>query len=458
MKRHGSCRARGTAPLRMDGSPVESGAGSLNLDSGRTVMKLGRYLSHLCALGACVLVAAGAWAGELVVDDAVVSESAFRLEDPVGPVEQGRLWFDDLAHRTVLSSYNENDIRLESEANVDTFLNLDGDTSLSPHSFRWYRGRGDDPPLLAAELQADGDMTIAGGLTENSGLDLAESFLRGEELRAGDVVRVSPRDPDTVLRAAGAGNGAVIGVVSSRPGVVLGGAPFTVEALRESWGEDVVASYHAQRATLRSRALEARPRLAARLRAVGGPGLGVVRGTDGEVPSGEPGLDDRAGQELRSELERATLEAFFEERFVPVALAGRVPVRVDASYGAIRPGDPLAASPEPGVAMKARRAGPVLGTALEGREQGEGLLMMLVHRGWQGGAGARLGATLPSHPTTSRPATRAALEEKDAEIAALRRRVGRLERLVGALLERQNDAGEARRAELTEIPADPETR
>jgi hypothetical protein len=48
-----------------------------------------------------------------------------------------------------------------------------------------------------------------------------------------------------------------------------------------------------------------------------------------------------------------------------VALVGRVPVKVTVSAGTIRPGDPLTSSAQPGVAMKATRAGRIIGRALE---------------------------------------------------------------------------------------------
>ncbi len=56
---------------------------------------------------------------------------------------------------------------------------------------------------------------------------------------------------------------------------------------------------------------------------------------------------------------------------VNLALAGRVPVRVSLVNGAIKPGDYLTTSDIPGVAMKATRAGPVIGRAL-GSFSGDG--------------------------------------------------------------------------------------
>jgi hypothetical protein len=51
--------------------------------------------------------------------------------------------------------------------------------------------------------------------------------------------------------------------------------------------------------------------------------------------------------------------------YVPVALAGRVPVNVSTANGPIQVGDYLTSSDMPGVAVKAISTGPVIGTAME---------------------------------------------------------------------------------------------
>lgn len=66
----------------------------------------------------------------------------------------------------------------------------------------------------------------------------------------------------------------------------------------------------------------------------------------------------------------------------PVALSGRVYVRVDAAQGAIEPGDLLTTSATPGHAMKAtdaaRAQGAVIGKAMTGLKDGKGLVLVLV--------------------------------------------------------------------------------
>ncbi len=65
-----------------------------------------------------------------------------------------------------------------------------------------------------------------------------------------------------------------------------------------------------------------------------------------------------------------------------VALTGRVYVRADATDGAIRPGDLLTTSSNPGHAMKvadhARSQGAILGKAMSGLKEGQGLVLVLV--------------------------------------------------------------------------------
>lgn len=66
-----------------------------------------------------------------------------------------------------------------------------------------------------------------------------------------------------------------------------------------------------------------------------------------------------------------------EARYVPVALVGRVPVKVSTENGQIYPGDYLTGSSVPGVAMKAVKGGAVIGQAMEGYG-GEGIGKIIV--------------------------------------------------------------------------------
>ncbi|MBI5654184.1 hypothetical protein HZC53_00805 [Candidatus Uhrbacteria bacterium] len=60
-----------------------------------------------------------------------------------------------------------------------------------------------------------------------------------------------------------------------------------------------------------------------------------------------------------------TLSAAQREGMKPVALAGRVPVKITTENGPIKVGDPLAAASVPGYAMKASRAGSIVGRSMQ---------------------------------------------------------------------------------------------
>ncbi|MDP2630461.1 MAG: hypothetical protein Q8P56_03575, partial [Candidatus Uhrbacteria bacterium] len=66
----------------------------------------------------------------------------------------------------------------------------------------------------------------------------------------------------------------------------------------------------------------------------------------------------------------------------PIALAGRVPVKVSLENGAIKPGDFLTTSHAPGVAMKATEGGATIGIALESYGGGaENLILVFINVG-----------------------------------------------------------------------------
>jgi hypothetical protein len=71
-----------------------------------------------------------------------------------------------------------------------------------------------------------------------------------------------------------------------------------------------------------------------------------------------------------------------EEQGQPLALAGRVPTKVDASYGEVKTGDLLTTSATPGHAMvvkdKTQAIGAIIGKALESLKEGQAKIMVLV--------------------------------------------------------------------------------
>ena len=73
---------------------------------------------------------------------------------------------------------------------------------------------------------------------------------------------------------------------------------------------------------------------------------------------------------------------------VMVAMSGRVPVKVTAENGAIEPGDLLTSSSIPGVAMKAIKAGQIIGQAMDGfNGEGVGSVLMFIKTDNANGSG-----------------------------------------------------------------------
>lgn len=73
----------------------------------------------------------------------------------------------------------------------------------------------------------------------------------------------------------------------------------------------------------------------------------------------------------------------FPSAGVPIAMVGRVPVKVTAENGSIKIGDLLVTSSKPGYAMRAgpepwKQTGAIIGKALEPLESGEGSITVFV--------------------------------------------------------------------------------
>jgi hypothetical protein len=91
------------------------------------------------------------------------------------------------------------------------------------------------------------------------------------------------------------------------------------------------------------------------------------------------------------------LSAKEKEGMVPVALAGRVPAKFSSENGLVEPGDPLTTASTTGYAMKATKAGFIIGRAAEGFSLPEGAststvvtgtVMTLIQPGYYFGSGA----------------------------------------------------------------------
>jgi len=115
------------------------------------------------------------------------------------------------------------------------------------------------------------------------------------------------------------------------------------------------------------------------------PGTVMVIGDGGTLEPCKTGYDRRAAGIVSGagSLKPAMVLDYGhnEGPWVPIAVAGKVYVKADASYGPIHPGDLLAGSDTPGHAMAAdpsQAFGAVVGKALEALEDGRGLIRALV--------------------------------------------------------------------------------
>ncbi len=150
---------------------------------------------------------------------------------------------------------------------------------------------------------------------------------------------------------------------------IIGGAVTEVKTLRITGGADLAEPFAMSERNVPPGAVvvidEANPgKLRMSVAAYDKKVAGIVSGADGI----QPGI---------SMIQEGALEAGEN-----VALSGRVYVKADARFGAIRPGDLLTTSDHPGYAMRAsdsaRTPGAVIGKAMTALEEGEGNVLVLV--------------------------------------------------------------------------------
>ncbi len=238
-----------------------------------------------------------------------------------------------------------------------------------------------------------GSAALDGTLTQSGACDLAETFIGPEGLEPGTVVALVPGEREAVEAATRPYDPTAVGVVSTRPGVLLSGPTADAYPL---WSE-----------------LQAiRKQLAAMPRPPAHAMTEAPDGADDTVRDANPAAAGLVAEDPVTAVQRQALGARageLEARLdswtrgnVPVALVGRVPVKVDANHGPIRHGDYLTSSSTPGHAMVLDRPGPYFGIALEELAAGEGTILALLGDGWYGGTtgparneGAGSGAVAP---------------------------------------------------------------
>lgn len=259
----------------------------------------------------------------------------------------------------------------------------DADTDQT-YAFSWYcNGTATTDKRMGLQAGSDGGLRVDGTVTENTSFDLAEAYWKSDTaIGAGDVVRIDPAAPNAVVLARKANDTAVVGVISTEPGIIMGGGAFSTNRLEALWGSEIVALFAKEQEQIQSALLAEDKDLQARVKKLGS--FETFRPMNaGSKPEEVARAKEEFAQEqqqLAGDLEEGTIESFCKTHLAIVALAGRVPVKVDASYGAIQAGDLLVASGTPGHAMRANNPAPgtVIGKALESCAAGQKLIMMLV--------------------------------------------------------------------------------
>jgi hypothetical protein len=193
-------------------------------------------------------------------------------------------------------------------------------------------GVGDNPEAL-----------FDGAVTAN-GIDYAEDFLIDDQaIEPGDVVSLKAGRPEFIERSGRAYDPELIGVISGRPGFVTGRSFDSLVAADAKLAAEGIAAF-------------------------------------------------RAGDQAKGFAIQQQLVDKRDKRQRSVALLGRVPVKVDAQYGPIRPGDHLTSSPRPGHAMAMTQAGRSFGIAIEGfNGPGQGQILAFIQPGWHGHKGDAAG-------------------------------------------------------------------
>lgn len=212
---------------------------------------------------------------------------------------------------------------------------------------------------VEARISDLGNLSLDGTVSSPA-TDLAEYYPLGEAVEPGHVVAFRGEGLE-LFRAGPADRALLAGIVSSKPGLLLG---------ITSTEED-------------SDAVPAPP-----------------------IPDAERYL----GSVSELLVDRLVLHEIEQNDRAPLALAGRVPCKVTDENGPIRAGDLLTVSSTPGHAMKATAPGPIVGTSLQSFDAGQGTIVVLANLGWYAPGGAEV-ETLAEEVRSLRAALRA-LEER----------------------------------------------
>ncbi|MBN1162773.1 hypothetical protein JXA34_03455, partial [Patescibacteria group bacterium] len=263
-----------------------------------------------------------------------------------------------------LALYTGEDLILDINDSEDTYfehdstnnrvaLYIDGNEEVR---FNYTNGSGDS---------IEADQTISAG----SDWDLAETYPTFDDsLTAGMIVSLTSSDmgdlPYHLVKAEGPKDKAAFGVLSTDPGIVMGSGSFRSEFCKdvESLGADTIIEREVEQLT--------ESKKAAAMRELGLTDESMLKRSDYELVEEE--IDDIEDM----------VYACTARKEVPVALSGRVPVKVSPNSEPIMTGDLLTVSDvDEGKAMKATSSDQIIiGRALNawgGKDDGDSIMAVV---------------------------------------------------------------------------------
>ena len=361
--------------------------------------------------------------GDSTADEVVIPGRDLYMGDTVNVVDGDQsIYFTDAAFATA------NYIRWDDIAAVSCGGSIGTIDSLFQWQINdnvqsaWAFTNGADVEFIVDDI---GAMQIDATLTQNGACDIAEAFPGPRDLPAGTVMVVDPANPEGVIPSTIAYEGGIVGAISTRPGILLGGPTADAYPVFEELQQARQQLALPDHTRVRLQELEHQRRAAA-------DKPGGIAATDELALTDEIArltLRDPALVQRRNDLE-AALDTWTRGN-TNVALVGRVPVRV---LGPVAAGDYLTTSRIPGVAMAMTAAGPTLGIAMESFDgRGESTVVALIQPGYWAPEDTAAGPLNAADATTV-ARQQAQIDALADENANLQDRLTRLEAALDELL------------------------
>lgn len=316
--------------------------------------------------------------GPLTIKSGEVFENLDLTLDPSGT---GGVVIADGAN---IKMYSDQKVIFDVDDSSDTYIDFDSTNN-------WLEVFTDGSERF--RFTASGQNESNGALTTTLS-DVAENYpTMNAELTAGDVIMIADQgidSPATALvdLADTQHREKVLGVVSSKPGLLLGGSSFLSDIC------EAASASESGKISQREKLLQTEYTQ-----------LQYANYQKYSSASSSAELFSRLESSIANDLNTlstskieallpATTVKTIDDRLnscdaiqqVPVALAGRIPAKFDNSQGEVKPGDLLSMSPlKPGHVAKVSSAGWIVGRALAPSNSDSETVMMFVNISWYGG-------------------------------------------------------------------------